>query len=65
MRPVAGANARVRAAARFAAWRADGVPTVITSHEAYLLTDGRVGIEGNREAALGLARVAQIVEGAR
>jgi hypothetical protein len=65
--PVAGANARVRAAARYAAWRAEGVPSFITAHEAYRLTGGIVGVEGDHGSTGGmnLARIAQIVEGAR
>jgi hypothetical protein len=27
-------------------WRAEGVPTLITLHEAFVLTDGKVGTEG-------------------
>lgn len=65
MRPVAGANARIRSAARYAEWRADGVPSAVTSHEAWLLSEGRVGHEGNHSDRLNLSRVAQIVEGAR
>lgn len=65
MRAVAGANARIRAASRYAEWRAEGVPSAVTSHEAWRLSEGRVGIEGNHTDRLNLSRVAQIVEGAR
>lgn len=61
----AGANARVRAAARFAAWRAEGVPTKVTAHEAWHLTNGKVGTAGDHSTPLNLSTVAQRMEGSR
>lgn len=57
-------NAHTRAAARFAAWRAQGVPTLITAHEAYRLTDGKVGTYGDHGASggLNLSTVARLAE---
>lgn len=62
-----GPNARVRAASLYAAWRADGVPSLITSHEAYRLTGGKVGRLGDHGASgsLNLSTVARRIEGAR
>lgn len=62
-----GANARIRAASLYAAWRAEGVPSWITAHEAHRLTDGKVGTFGDHSASggLNLSTVARIVEGSR
>ncbi len=35
------------AATAYIQWRERGTPTLITSHEAFVLTNGRVGVEGH------------------
>jgi len=51
---------RNAAAALFLAWRAEGIPSLITGHEAHRLSDGLVGREGDHGAkgAYPLMRVA-------
>jgi hypothetical protein len=62
-----GPNARVRAASLYAAWRAEGVPSFVTAHEAYRLSGGKVGRDGDHGATggLNLSTVAAAVEGSR
>lgn len=66
-RRAAGANARVRAASQYAAWRAEGVPSLITAHEAWRLTDGAVGTKGDHGStgAMNLSTVARDWEARR
>lgn len=46
--------ARRRASALLIEWQEAGVPTLITAHEAYRLTGGAVGTEGDHSASGGL-----------
>lgn len=54
-------NLRVEAATQYAAWRAEGVPTLVTAHEAWHLTNGAVGTAGDHGAtgAMNLSTVAR------
>lgn len=38
---------RTQAAIHLAAWRATGAPALVTGHEAWRLSDGLAGIEGD------------------
>lgn len=58
-------NPGLRAAKRFAGWRAEGHPLTLTHHEAWLLTAGRVGTEGDHATAINLSTVASRMETSR
>jgi hypothetical protein len=45
---------RLAAVSIFTTWRAEGVPMLVTAHEAHRLTGGVVGAEGDHGAAGGL-----------
>lgn len=49
---------RNAAAAQFLTWRAEGVPAVVTAHEAWRLSGGLVGREGDHGDPWPLMRVA-------
>jgi hypothetical protein len=51
-------NRTERAAQQFTEWRDQGIPTQITAGEAWTLTDGKVGTEGDRETPMNLSTVA-------
>jgi len=52
-------TAGTRAAARFARWRANDVPMVVTMDEAYHLTAGAVGTAGDHTTTINLSTVAR------
>lgn len=54
-------NQRERSAQQYATWRAQGVPTLITSNEAWLLTDGAYGKQGDNSTPVNLSTVASKV----
>lgn len=49
---------RTAAADLFLSWRAQGVPSLVTGHEAWRLSDGLAGAEGDHADAWPLMRVA-------
>lgn len=57
--------ARTQAAILLASWRATGAPGVVTAHEAWRLSDGATGREGDHATAYPLAAVALATATAR
>lgn len=51
-------NKKIRAAEIFAKWRNDGVPTLITMHEAFRLSGGKFGTDGDHSTPVQLSLVA-------
>jgi hypothetical protein len=56
-------NRRERAAQQFSAWRDQGIPMVVTAAEAWKLTGGKVGAEGDHETPMNLSTVATRLNG--
>lgn len=57
--------ARTQAAILHASWRATGTPGVVTAHEAWRLSDGATGTEGDHATPVSLATVALATATAR
>lgn len=51
-------NRNQRAAQQFSTWRSQGVPTLITAHEAHRLTAGAVGTHGDHSTPVNLSTAA-------
>ena len=52
-------NKKIAAATLFTQWRAEGIPDLITMHEAFRLTDGKIGTEGDHSTPINLSTVAR------
>lgn len=57
--------ARTQAAILRASWRATGAPAVVTAHEAWRLSGGVAGTEGDHATPMSLAAVALATATAR
>jgi hypothetical protein len=51
-------NKRTRAAKRYTELRKAGAPTVVTAHEAFRMTGGVIGTEGDHSTPVNLSKVA-------
>lgn len=49
---------KIRAHHLFSEWRADGIPAVVTAHEAWRLSGGLAGKQADHGTAIPLAQVA-------